>query len=63
MKNCKWIFGGYLWRLHYQSFDEFHAPQSEPEVRRAWWYLRHWPVYGNYCFRLLGLTLNGRPKK
>jgi hypothetical protein len=52
--------GGFWWRFSFAEWSEWHQPQSEPHLRRAWWWLVHWPSYGKYCFRVCGLTLHGR---
>ena len=54
---------GVVWRVYFGAYREWHQPESEPSVRRAWWWLCHWPKYGNYCLRVVGITLFGRKAK
>lgn len=48
---------GYYWRFSIASWENWHGPESGPNMRRAWWWLWHWRVNGRSCFRICGLTL------
>lgn len=52
--------GGIWWRVKFAPWYSFHQPQSEPHLRRAWWWMVQWNRFGNYAIRICGVTLMGR---
>ena len=51
---------GFYWRFSLASWENWHRPESEPSVRRAWWW--RWSFHRNSrsCFRICGLTLESK---
>lgn len=51
---------GFYWRFCFYGWENHHQPQSEPSVRRAWWWLWHFNRNSRSCFRICGLTLESK---
>lgn len=51
---------GIWWHLSFAPWSEWHRHDSETRLRRAWWWLCHWPSFGKYAIRVCGVTLEGR---
>lgn len=51
---------GYYWCFSVASWENWHRPDLDPRVRRAWWWLWRFNRDSRSCFRICGLTLESK---